>query len=215
MRRKIHILLVEQYALLRASIICLLETQSDFEVTAQCGTVHEALDALRSNVLDVALLDFDLSSNTSVGFLPLARERGFRGPIVILTSGISDSQLHQVVSDGIGGIITKSNAPDELFECIRQVYNGEPWIDQLYLQSLMRIAAVEANHPPQKLTLRDRKALVCIVEGLSTKKIAHQLDISESAVKASLQQLFRKTGVHSRSQLVRVALEKYSPQLES
>ena len=214
MRRKIHILLVEQYALLREGIICLIESQSDFEVTARCGTIHEALDALHSNELDVALLDFDLSANTSVGFLPLARERGFRGPIVILTSGISDSQLRQVLADGMGGIILKNSTPDALFECIRQVSKGEPWIDQLYLRSLMRIAPLGANQPVQNLTLRDRQALQCIVQGLSTKRIAHQLNISESAVKASLQQLFRKTGVHSRSQLVRVALEKYSVQLE-
>ena len=35
------------------------------------------------------------------------------------------------------------------------------------------------------------------------------MGISESAVKNTLQQLFAKTGVRTRSQLVRVALESY------
>ncbi len=47
------------------------------------------------------------------------------------------------------------------------------------------------------------------MEGLSNKEIGGQLDISESAVKATLQQLFYKTGVRTRGQLVRVALERY------
>ena len=48
-----------------------------------------------------------------------------------------------------------------------------------------------------------------VFEGLANKQIADRLQISESAGKASLQQLFTKTGVRTRSQLVRIALEKY------
>lgn len=48
------------------------------------------------------------------------------------------------------------------------------------------------------------------LEGLSNKEIGAELNIPESAVKAALQQLFAKTGVRTRSQLVRLALESYS-----
>lgn len=52
-----------------------------------------------------------------------------------------------------------------------------------------------------------------MLEGLSNKEIAAQLQISESYVKAILQSLFEKTGVRTRGQLVRVALEHYEDQL--
>jgi two-component system nitrate/nitrite response regulator NarL len=45
------------------------------------------------------------------------------------------------------------------------------------------------------------------------KQIADRLDISESSVKAVLQQLFEKSGVRTRSQLVRIALEQYRDEL--
>jgi len=45
---------------------------------------------------------------------------------------------------------------------------------------------------------------------LANKEIAARLNVSESSVKAALQQLFQKTGVRTRSQLVRIALEEYS-----
>jgi two-component system nitrate/nitrite response regulator NarL len=48
-----------------------------------------------------------------------------------------------------------------------------------------------------------------VVQGWSNKEIASRLSISESAVKNTLQQLFGKTEVRTRSQLVRVALERY------
>ena len=46
-----------------------------------------------------------------------------------------------------------------------------------------------------------------LFEGLTNKGIAAQPGVSESAVKATLQQLFQKTHVRTRSQLVRIALE--------
>jgi PAS domain S-box-containing protein len=60
-----------------------------------------------------------------------------------------------------------------------------------------------------QLTPRETDALRLLVQGLANKEIAARMEISESAVKNTLQQLFGKTGVRTRSQLVRVALEQY------
>lgn len=67
-----------------------------------------------------------------------------------------------------------------------------------------------ANHQLRTpLSTREVEVLRLVVQGLANKEIAAQLKISESAVKNSLQQLFAKAGVRTRSQLVRVALEQY------
>ena len=56
---------------------------------------------------------------------------------------------------------------------------------------------------------REMAVLRLLVQGLANKEIAAKMEISESAVKNTVQQLFAKTGVRTRSQLVRVALERY------
>jgi two-component system sensor kinase FixL len=56
---------------------------------------------------------------------------------------------------------------------------------------------------------RELEVLRLVVQGLANKEIAARMEISESAVKNTLQQLFGKTQVRTRSQLVRVALERY------
>ena len=71
----------------------------------------------------------------------------------------------------------------------------------------------EVRQAADKLSERERQVLSFILEGLANKQIADRLQISESAVKASLQQLFAKTGVRTRSQLVRIALEQFRNQL--
>jgi two-component system, LuxR family, sensor kinase FixL len=60
-----------------------------------------------------------------------------------------------------------------------------------------------------QLNNRELEALRLVVQGLANKEIASRMEISESAVKNTLQQLFAKTEVRTRGQLVRVALERY------
>ena len=73
---------------------------------------------------------------------------------------------------------------------------------------LMVTAGMTAEQGPAALlTDREQQVLRCIFEGLSNKEIAARIAASESAVKATLQQLFHKTRVRTRSQLVRIALE--------
>jgi PAS domain S-box-containing protein len=59
------------------------------------------------------------------------------------------------------------------------------------------------------LNSRQVAVLRLVLEGLSSQEIASRLEMTPSAVKNTLQQLFSKSGVKNRSQLVRVALERY------
>jgi two-component system, NarL family, nitrate/nitrite response regulator NarL len=59
------------------------------------------------------------------------------------------------------------------------------------------------------LNNRETDVLRFLVQGLGNKEIAARMEVSESTVKNTLQQLFAKTNVRARAQLVRVALEQY------
>jgi PAS domain S-box-containing protein len=73
--------------------------------------------------------------------------------------------------------------------------------------------SIPGNSPetPERATLtaRETEVLRLLVQGLANKEIAAHMETSESTVKNTIQQLFAKTGVRTRSQLVRVALEQY------
>jgi len=65
------------------------------------------------------------------------------------------------------------------------------------------------NRERSMLSDRETAVLRLVVQGLANKEIATQMEISESTVKNTMQQLFAKTSVRTRSQLVRVAIEQY------
>jgi two-component system nitrate/nitrite response regulator NarL len=116
---------------------------------------------------------------------------------------------------GISGIFPKHNSPVLLAEAIREVLSGKVWFDQDQLQKIIGRSASKEEDPIAftKLTERERQVLSFVFDGLANKEIADRLQVSESSVKATLQQLFQKTGARTRGQLVRVALEQFKDQL--
>jgi PAS domain S-box-containing protein len=78
-------------------------------------------------------------------------------------------------------------------------------------EAVTDVSSSPSSENPERAGLngRETEVLRLLVQGLANKEIAARMEISESAVKNTVQQLFAKTGVRVRSQLVRVALEQY------
>jgi DNA-binding NarL/FixJ family response regulator len=207
----VRLVLVDDHSLFRESLSRLLDSEPDFEVVANYSSPGEALDALAANRVDLLLLDYDLGDENGLNFIHRTRTAGFTGRIFIITAGMSDAESVRALSLGVCGIFLKHSPPAMLQEAIRKVMGGETWIDQRCIQSLVRAVGHASEQPSRKpLTERESAVLKGVFEGLSNKEIGALLGISEASVKSALQQLFVKTGVRTRSQLVRVALEEHA-----
>jgi two-component system nitrate/nitrite response regulator NarL len=211
--QKVRVLLVDDHALFREGVARFLAVEPDLEMAAHCGSVDEALAVVGDTPVDVVLLDFDLGQEKGTQFLVSARGRGFRGKTLIVTAGLSDTEVTELLRLGVAGIFLKHNSPAMLTKAIRKVMEGEAWLDQRYLRVLVDSGTEKAHPQEPRLTEREREVLRAVLEGLANKEIAAHLNVSESSVKATLQQLFSKTGVRTRGQLVRVALERYKDYL--
>jgi DNA-binding NarL/FixJ family response regulator len=208
---KTRLLLLDDHALFREGLSRLLATESDFHLVAQCATSTEAMQALARQTVDIVLLDYDLGEEHGLQFIRRAREAGYSGRIFIVTAGMSDADSVRALGQGVCAIFLKTSPPEQLSQAIRKVMSGETWIDQRCINALVR--AVDRSGEAERrrqLTERERDVLKGVFEGRSNKEIAATLNISEGSVKSALQQLFVKTGVRTRSQLVRVALEEFA-----
>jgi DNA-binding NarL/FixJ family response regulator len=211
MMSKIRLLLVDDHSLFRESLSRLLDSEPDFQVVANCGSTGEALEAIAAQPIDLLLLDYDLGEDNGLDFIQKARNAAYTGRIFVITAGMTDAESVRALSLGVCGIFLKHSPPALLSEAIRKVMAGETWIDQRCIQSLVRAVGNTGEQSSRKpLTGRETAVLKGVFEGLSNKEIGASLNISEASVKSALQQLFVKTGVRTRSQLVRVALEEYA-----
>jgi len=209
----LHILLIDDHALFRESVARALGADPGFRVS-HCASVAEALRVVETSPVDVVLLDYDLGFERGDRFLAPAKRLGFTGRTLVLTAWVSDQEARRLIREGVAGIMLKESPLGTLAEAIRSVASGGAWLEQRFLRALVGTEAPEgAAQPRTALSDRERKILRCLLEGLANKEIAGRLLIPETTVKATLQQLFQKTGVRSRSQLVRVALEQYHDQI--
>ncbi len=208
---KIQALLVDDHAVFRESVARALAAGPEFDMTS-CATIREAVQILTQTPIDIVLLDHDLGSERASQFLPAARQIGFTGRVLIVTAWISDTEARRLVRQGVSGIFLKESPLDVLAESMRAVAAGQIWLDKRYANLADEPQAAESGTGP-KFNERQRKVMRFVLEGLSNKEISGRLQISESYVKAILQSLFQQTGVRTRGQLVRVALEQYADQL--
>jgi len=204
----IRLLLLDDHVLFRESLGRLLASEPDFVMAGHCGTAAEALDILKKTPVDLILLDYDLGGDHGAQFLEAAHRAGYRGKTLMVTAGMSATESSIALKLGASGIFLKHNSPGSLAQAIRQVAAGEMWVDPKVIQLLAdNVSFREEQNLRRLLTEREQEVLQGLFEGLTNKEIAAQLGVSESAVKATLQQLFQKTHVRTRSQLVRIALE--------
>lgn len=201
----IRLYLIDDHALFREGLLRLLASDPGIEILGAVGTTQRAIPDVLTLPIDILILDFELEGAPITPFVRRLRAEGFAGRILLVTAGLPDRDAVDLIRLGVSGIFHKQHPPEELRRSIQQVFEGKVLIEQHYLQKLVQVADV----PSVRFTERDQQILRFVVEGLANKEIAGELGISESAVKASLQQLFAKTDVRTRSQLVRVALEQY------
>lgn len=200
---KIRVLLVDDHTIFRQGVAHLLNAEPDIEVKLHCRSVGEALLLAAAQLADVVVLDLDLGSERGIDFVEKARAVGFTGSVLVLAAAISNQERAVLENHGVAGILKKDESVVSVAAAIRDAVS-KPLPNAPQAESLPT-----AVLPRRTLTERELQVLRLVFEGLANKEIAHRMGISESSVKATLQQLFQKSGARTRGQLVRAALEHY------
>jgi len=196
-------MLLHGRVLFRTSLARLLATERDFELAAECANALEALESLQDARPDVVLLDFGLWQD----FIDEARDAGYQGKFLAIAEEIDAAPCARALSHGVSGVFLGSDSPARLVQAIRLVASGEAWVDRRVIQLLADRYPQHEDLRLNSLEERERAVLRGVLNGSTNREIASQIGTSEATVKATLQHLFDKTGVRTRSQLVRIMLD--------
>jgi two-component system, NarL family, nitrate/nitrite response regulator NarL len=201
-----RILLIDDHPVIRKGLRALLGEYPEFEVVGEAGSRSEALALVASERPNLALLDLDLGSTTSLDFLSELLAAGGGMQVLVLT-GVRDKDLHrQALQLGAMGIVLKDHAAEILIEAIQKVSGGEVWLDRSMLVALLG-STHRANTDPERvkinmLTEREREIIRLLAEGLRNKQIGERLFISEITVRHHLTSIFNKLAVSDRVELL-------------
>jgi NarL family two-component system response regulator LiaR len=197
----IRVLLADDHAVVREGLRTFLELQDGIEVAGEAADGEEAVreaDRLRP---DVVLMDLVMPRLDGVGAMRELRRARPEIRVIVLTSFAEDDRLLPAIQAGAAGYLLKNVEPQELARAVRAAHAGQALLDPAVAARLVEAIAQPAGEPPRdELTPREREVLALIARGLSNKRIARELGVSEKTVKTHVGHVLAKLGVSDRTQ---------------
>ncbi|HAT31157.1 MAG TPA: DNA-binding response regulator [Janthinobacterium sp.] len=207
----IKILLVDDHTLLRSGVKLLLQGEPAFEVVGEAGDGLEAVKRAKQLKPDVVLMDLHLPGLSGLDALQLILEDLPRTAVLMLTVSEEAEDLGAALRGGARGYLLKNIEAGHLVQSIKRAVAGEAVIAESMTAKLVaqfRSARAEALVPGNdKLTPREREAMIFLARGLSNKEIARKMTVAESTVKIHVQNILKKLQLSSRVQIAVYAVE--------
>ena len=200
---RIDVFLVDDHTMFREALAELIGSLPDIRVAGSADDIPSAVASLRMTLPDVVLLDYDLGKNVATDLFEIMPGIGRQTAVLILSAAINEGSVRRLRALGAAGVVWKHSGHRELTKLIRWAYaefrSGR--------RAMMQTAPQPINAP--KFTDRQLQVARAVLKGQATKEIAATLGVTDSSVKCTLQQVFAKTATRSRTELVRVLLERF------
>ncbi|HEY0660534.1 MAG TPA: response regulator transcription factor [Lysobacter sp.] len=201
---QIRVLLVDDHAVVREGVRALLEQQPDMRIVGEAGSGADAIAMLAALMPHVVVLDMKMPGLPATQSITEIKHRLPECQVLMFTSYAEDSQVRDALNAGATGYLLKDTLRDDLVRAVREVAAGRAWLHpQAQRQMLDWIRRPPS--PIDSLTARERSVLLLIAEGLSNKRIASRLDLTEGTIKGYVSQVLDKLGVVDRTQAALLA----------
>ncbi|MGH1361130.1 MAG: response regulator [Burkholderiaceae bacterium] len=222
-----RMLLVDDHPLIHEALGVILDSQGDDVSHDSASTFDEASARLTEDPpVDLVLLDLGLPGFSGIGALTTLREQFPDQPVVVISAREEADIIHAALDAGAMGFIPKTFQPAAIRMAVRFVAAGGVFVPQQVLQSggagapPLAPDRQEAADIPQPetglvdderlrldlgLTPRQFDVLKLLVRGMSNKRIALILDLSDNTVKAHVAAVLRNLEVSNRTEAVVMA----------
>ena len=205
MKSVISVLLADYDSVFRQEIKEILELHGDINITAQASNCSEAIKLTKQIKPDIILIDIDLPGINCFDTIKEIKKENKESKIIILTTHEDRECLFKTLQIGADGYVLKSADSLVLLGAVKDVYNGQQFVQPKMTKELIREFNRVTLHEIQNgeknnLTNRETDVLKLIAEGMINKEIARCLYISEKTVKNHLSNIFKKLKVSDRTQ---------------
>jgi two-component system response regulator DesR len=194
----IRVLVAEDTAILRDTLVAVLDLQDDLEVVAEVSTGDAIVPTALRHRPDVAVLDIDLPG---IDGLTAAAELHTQLPTcraLILTGLDRPDNLRRALAAHVSGFLVKNTPANDLIAAIRRVAAGERVIDPH-----LAVAALET--PENPLTARETEVLRRYAQGADPREIAADMYLSYGTVRNYLASAMTKLDARTRVDAMRKA----------
>jgi DNA-binding NarL/FixJ family response regulator len=205
-KASLGVLLVDDHTVVRQGLRMFLATDEGLHVVGEAENGQEALDRVAQLRPDVVLMDLLMPVMDGVSAIRQIKARFPDVEVIALTSVLEDQLVVEAMHAGASGYLLKDTHPEELVEAIHAAGRGEV---RLHPEAAKRLAReVRTPEMREALTPRETEILRMVGRGMSNKRIAQQLELSELTVKTHVSNLLSKLGLSSRTQAALFAIRE-------
>ncbi|WP_028310828.1 response regulator [Derxia gummosa] len=202
-----RILLADDHALMRAGLVALLHRYDPNCEVIEAADGRAAIDLARRHTPDICLLDVSMPGLNGIDAIPLLRRASPHTRVLIVSMHTTAQHVSEALREGAVGYLVKDAAAVELFEALKAVAAGRPYVSP-QLAALTLAALAQPTPRKVALTGRQREILQLIAEGHSTRDIAERLHLSVKTVETHRAELMRRLDIHDVAGLTRHALRE-------
>lgn len=201
------ILLIDDHPMLRNGVKQLIGTDSHFLVIAETGSGTEGIQLAVTLEPDIILLDINMNDMNGLEILRYLRRNNVSSRIIIFTVSNTKEDIITALKNGADGYLLKDMEPENLLKALHSIAEGKIIMDEsitYIMLDYMRYgdeSTIKQSHDVKLLTPREHEIFNLLVQGLSNKLIAKDLDIVESTVKVHVKSIFKKLNFKSRMEM--------------
>lgn len=203
------VVLVDDHPLFRRGVADLLNDSGRFDILADFDSAEALMFGLEHLTPALILLDLQMPGTNGLTLLERIKAEHEEMRVVMLTASDDSDDLLRAIQLGADGYLLKDTDPDVILERLEALLDGKIALnDEVVVMLAQRLrqeraapAAGVSDNWIDELTERERHTLNWIGRGLSNKRIAQELGISDSTVKIYVKNLLRKLNVRSRLEL--------------
>jgi two-component system nitrate/nitrite response regulator NarL len=183
-------------------------TQRGISVVAEVGDGRGALEAIRRERPDVALVDYAMPDVDGLGVVRAVVRDELPTRVVLLSAHTDSAVVFQAIEEGAAGYLAKDAPRSEIVAAVRDVARGRTVLPPELAAGLAGEIRLRAQPQRPALSERERQVLAAFARGLSVPQVAAELFLGVSTVKTHTQRLYEKLGVSDRAAAVAEAMRR-------
>jgi DNA-binding NarL/FixJ family response regulator len=134
--------------------------------------------------------------------------------LLVVGDKLKETESYSLLRQGVKGILTYTEARQQLARALPQVAAGGIWVPRPVLSRFVDSILSSAQgrrlraDSPSELSRREQEVLSGLLENLANKEVADRLHISERTVKFHVSNLLAKFGVRRRADLILLCYQR-------
>lgn len=207
LNNKIKVLLVDDHAIVRNGVRLMLGEADDIAVEGEADTAQRALQLIRTQDFDVALVDIAMPDKNGLDLLKLLRAEKPKLAVLVLSTYTEEIYAMRALKLGAAGYLTKDSPTSTLIAAVRKAATGGKHVSPALMEKLASMLGGGAVGSHEALSNRELEVLKLIAAGESLVRIAETLHLSPHTVTTYRARILEKMGLSGNAELTRYALE--------